>query len=269
MIRKLVLVLVLALVTGGFAAYGQDATPAPQTAPPPPETPAQQPPQAEPASAGQQPSSAEESSDLDITKKKKTVRVHDYRNWVFNVGGGASLGSGTTKTFVRGGGGVASAGVARNFSRYLGLKADFIWANLPLRDSALVLAQAPGATTGLYALNVGPIINIPVNKKYAGYFVVAPGFYHRQGKLDSSTLVPGSPCNTFWQWWGVCSNGIVSLSTDFLKSSQNEFGFNFGAAVTRKVGTGFRELYLEARYMHGSHNGIATNVEPLIVGLRW
>ena len=49
---------------------------------------------------------------------------------------------GTTRTYVRGGGIVATAGVARNANKYVGLRGDFIFANLPLRDSALQLGQA-------------------------------------------------------------------------------------------------------------------------------
>ena len=63
------------------------------------------------------------------------------------MGAGANLDSGTTRTWVRQGGFVATAGVARNGNKYLGLRADFIFANLPLRDSTLQLAQATGATT--------------------------------------------------------------------------------------------------------------------------
>ena len=57
-----------------------------------------------------------------------------------------------------------------------------------------------------------PIINIPVNKMWGGYFVFGPGYYHRSGKLDSSSVVPGSACNEFWNWWGTCFNGSVPIN---------------------------------------------------------
>ncbi len=122
-------------------------------------------------------------------------KVKDYQNWAFNVGGGASLTAGTTKTFVRGGGGIAAAGVARNYSKYFGFRADFQWDNLPLRNSALQLAQAPGATSHVYSLMIDPIINVPVTKVVGLLLSGGASFYHRSGTLDSSTAIPGSACN--------------------------------------------------------------------------
>ena len=47
---------------------------------------------------------------------------------------------------------MGTVGVARNANKYLGLRADFIYANLPLRDSTLQLAQATGAPIGAFHL---------------------------------------------------------------------------------------------------------------------
>ncbi len=88
-----------------------------------------------------------------LSRRKKP---HDYKNWVFDVGGGANLDSGTTRTWVRGGGLVGTAGVARNANKYLGLRADFIFADLPLRDSTENLAQATGARNYAYAIYARP-----------------------------------------------------------------------------------------------------------------
>src|SRR3979409_2256954 len=79
-------------------------------------------------------SSSQETPEVDTTRQRKT-RPHDYRNWTFNVGGGVNLPSGTTRTYVKGGGAVATVGAARNFNKYFGVKLDFMWANLPLRTS--------------------------------------------------------------------------------------------------------------------------------------
>ncbi len=78
----------------------------------------------------------------DSSSRRK--RIHDYKNWNYNVGAGANLDSGPTRTWVRQGGFVAAAGVARNANKYLGLRADFMFANLPLRDSTQNLALATG-----------------------------------------------------------------------------------------------------------------------------
>ena len=206
----------------------------------------------------------QEASDADMTGRPK-VKVRDYPKWQFNIGGGANLPSGTTRTYVRGGGGVATAGLARNANKYVGLRAEFWWENLPLRSSALALAQASGATSGVYSVSLDPVFNIPVTAKYSGFLLVGPSFYHRYGSLNSPTIPPGSACNGFYSWWTYCP---TSLPSDFAKTSQNEFGLNIGGGVARKIGQR-AELYLDWRYQHGSHKGISTNTKPITIGIRW
>ena len=87
--------------------------------------------------AGQQPAAPGPENPEDESTSRRKAHPHDYKNWTFNIGGGANLPSGTTRTFVKGGGGVAGAGVARNYSKYFGFRLDFLWADLPLRTSAL------------------------------------------------------------------------------------------------------------------------------------
>ena len=262
------LALLILIILWGALGFAQTA-PAGQAPATPPATPApaaQQP--ATPAPAAQQPDSSQESADEVSSSRRK--RVHDYRNWVYNVGAGANLDSGATRTWVREGGFAAGAGVARNANKYLGLRADFVFANLPLRDSALEVAQATGATTHVYSLALDPIINLPVTKVYGGYFLLGADFLHRTGSLQSDTTIPGSPCNSFWNWWGACqsSNFSIPLSGRFTNSSLNQFGYNVGVGVTRKMPSGV-EIYGEFRIMHGTHNGITTDYRPITIGLRW
>jgi len=263
MIRKFATACVLpslvliAMLTAAAAVHAQQ-TPA---APPP-----DQPTQTEQQPQGQFSSSQEAApEEIDRPVKKK---VQGYEKWTFNVGGGASLTNGTTKTFVRGGGGVAAAGAARNYSRYFGIRLDCQFDNLPLRTSALQAAQATGATNHVYSFTLDPIINIPVSSNWGGYVVFGPGYYHRSGKLDDSTAIPGSACNSFFLWWGHCYNGSLPINGQFLHSSQNAFGYNFGGGITRKIRPNV-ELYAEFRYLHGKHNNITTDLRPITVGIRW
>lgn len=216
--------------------------------------------------ATQQPDNSQEAPEIPTPRRRTHIR--NYRTWSFDVGTGGNMPSGTTDTFVKSGGILGTVGAARNANRYLGLRLDFYWMNLPVRDSALLLASAPGAHDSLWALTLDPIINIPVTKKYSGYIVVGPAFYHRAGKLDSSSTVPGSGCNPFWVWWGACTVASIPLNGDFLKSNLNEFGEDLGGGVVRKM-HGNIELYAEYRLMHGSSNNIATDVRPITVGIRW
>ena len=249
----MLLVLMIVLVEQGSS----QTAPAGQTPAAPPST--EQTP-AQPLATAQEP------ADEESTSRRKKVR--DYKTWNYNVGAGANLDSGTTKTFVRGGGFVGTAGVARNGNKYLGLRADFIFANLPLRTSTLELAQASGATSYMLGVTLDPVLNFSVTSKYGGYVLIGPGFYHRSGSLNSDTTVPGSPCNTFWTWWGTCFNSSLPLNGKFVDASQNQFGYNFGGGVTRKMPSGV-ELYAEFRFTHGSHNGITTDVRPITIGVRW
>lgn len=269
MIRKFATVSALTLlaVIMGTQAFSQTTpTPEPPATPDPAsQTSAAQTPAAQTPST-QTPASGQEPADEESTSRRK--RVHDYKNWSYNVGVGANLDSGPTKTFVRGGGVAGSVGVARNANKYLGLRADFMAANLPLRSSTLELAQASGATSYLLGVTLDPVVNFSVTSKYGGYVLFGPGFFHRTGSLDSDTTVPGSPCNPFWTWWGRCVNSSLPLSGKFVNASQNEFGYNFGGGVTRKMPSGV-EIYAEFRFMHGSHNGITTDVRPITIGVRW
>lgn len=232
--------------------------------PPAAPTAAQQTPAAQ--TSAQQPTNAQEPAEEESTSRRK--KVHDYKNWSYNIGAGANVDSGTTKQFVRGGGVVGNFGVARNANKYLGLRADFIFADLPLKDSALQLAQANSATSYMLGVTLDPIINLPVTSKYGAYVLFGPGYFHRSGSLSGDTTVPGSPCNAFFIWWGRCSNSSLPLNGKFSDSSQNQLGYNFGGGIVRKMPSGV-EIYAEYRFTHGSHNGITTDVRPITIGVRW
>jgi hypothetical protein len=251
--------ILVSILTGVAAVHAQQTQ---QQQPP-----QQQAPQTQTQQQPAQSSSSQETSPEE-TSPSRRKKPHDYKNWVFNVGGGASLPHGTTHTYVRGGGGVAAAGVARNYSKYFGLRLDVQFDNLPLRTSALELAQAPGANSHVFSVMLDPIINIPVAKNWGGYFVVGPSFYHRSGKLDSSSAIPGSACNGFFEWWGRCNAGSLPINGNFLHSSLNQFGENFGGAITRKIRHNI-DFYAEFRYMHGKHGDNSTDVSPITVGIRW
>jgi hypothetical protein len=271
MIGKFATALTLMILTVllGAQASAQTAPPA-QPAPPPAQQPADQQPAQQPTAqppAAQQPDTGQEPAE-EVPVSRRRAKPKNYKNWTYDVGLGANLDSGATRSFVREGGGVATAGVARNANRYLGLRADFIFANLPLRDSVLQNAPATGDNNNLYAVTLDPIINIPASKTVGGYVLLGPGFYHRQGSLSGDTTVPGSGCNPFWIWWGACEGVSIPLSGDFIRSNQNSWGYNFGAGLTRKMPSGV-ELYLEVRLTHGKNGNVTTDVRPITLGVRW
>ncbi len=256
-------------ILGGAATVQAQQTPAQEQPPAAQQQPSNPQPSNPPtgnASSSNPQSGNQEASPEELPGRKPKVK--EYKNWSFNVGGGGSLTNGETTKFVRGGGGVAAAGVARNYSKYLGLRFDFQFDNLPLRTSALEQAQALSATSQVYSFLFDPIINIPVTKVWSGYIVVGGSFFHRSGKLDSSTAIPGSACNAFFTWWGNCFNSSLPLNRNFISTSQNQWGENFGAGVARKIRPNI-EIYGEFRYLHGTHSGITTDLRPITVGVRW
>ncbi len=232
----------------------------------PTQDPAAQQPQQPQADQQSSSSSSQETEEVGPLHKKSKARPYD--KWAFNAGGGASLTSGDTSHFVRGGGGVGAVGIARNANSYFGLRLDFQFDNLPLRTSALEAAQATSANDHAYTLMLDPIINIPVTNNWGGYVLGGGTFLHRSGELNDSRAIPGSACNNFFLWWGQCFNNSLPINGDFLHSSQNEFGYNFGGGITRKLTPKF-QLYGEFRFVHGKHDNITTDFHPITVGLRW
>ncbi len=269
---RIALVLIgMAILAGAATVYAQD-TPAqaPPSNPPSAQQPADQPQTANPQVANPQ-SSNPQSSTQEVSAEElpgRKPKEKGYNTWSFNVGGGGSLTNGETTKFVRGGGGVGAAGVARNVSKYFGLRFDFQYDNLPLRTSALDEAQALSGTSQVYSFLLNPIINIPVTRLWSGYIVAGGGFFHRSGKLNSSTAIPGSACNAFFTWWGNCFNASLPLNESFVSTGQNQWGESFGGGIARKV-HGNIEIYGEFRYLHGIHSGITTDLRPITVGVRW
>jgi opacity protein-like surface antigen len=280
MIRKLVMGLALAMLAGSGIEAQQNQSPQDQaqpsqTQPSPAQQDQAQPSQTQPApeqapAAAQTPatqpsSSSQEAADDEYGRRRAKK---DYKKWTYNVNAGSNLTRATTKTFVKGGGILGGGGVARNFSQYFAFRLDFQFVNLPLRSSALQEAQAPSASSHVYVLTLDPQFSLPVTKRYTAFLLAGPSFLRRAGKLSSSTAVPGTACNAFYDWWGPCFNLSLPLSGDFVKESQNEIGYNFGGGVARKMSNG-HEIFAEYRQQHGSHGGRTTDWRSITVGLRW
>lgn len=222
-------------------------------------------PSGQPAQAQQQPEqpSSQEPQEEETSSSRK-AKPKEYKNWTYHVGGGAALMNATTQNFVRNGGFVAEAGVARNYSKYLGLQAQFQWNSLPLRTSALREAQAPSGSSYMYSVMFDPIINIPVTKVWSGFGVIGGNFSHRGGTLDSSTVIRGTGCSPFYHWWGTCRNGSIPVTGNFLSTSQNNLGFNAGFGITRKI-RGNVEFYAEFRYVRSAE----TSLRPITIGFKF
>ena len=254
----------LAIVAGTPTARAQQAS-AQQASGQPSQA---QPSQDQPSQAQQDNQQAGSQEAPEETTSRRRAKPRDFNNWLFNVGGGASLTNGTTRAFARGGGGAGAAGAARNYSKYFGFRADVQWDDLPLRNSAFILAQAPGGNDHVYSIMLDPIVTLPATKEWSGYVLIGPSFYHRTGKLDSSAAQPGTPCNPFWLWWGACHSNNLRQDGRFLRSNVNQFGENFGAGIAYKIRPKL-EIYGEFRYLHGSSYRNTTDLRPVTIGVRF
>jgi opacity protein-like surface antigen len=248
------------------ASSDQSASPQPPTQDQPAKDQQAQPQQ--PQTPANPQSGSEEANPQEIPVSQRRAKPPEFKKWNYNVAGGGGLYDGSTKLYVRGGGGIAAGGVARNYNKYVGLRLDVQWDNLPLNATALQQAQSPGGHSYVYSAMLNPIFSIPVSKLWSGYVLVGPSYFHRSGKLDSSNAQPGSICNGFFEWWGRCYAGSIPVNGDFLKASQNEFGYDVGAGVARKI-TPRIEIYAEVRYMHGTHLKVTTDMRPITLGIRW
>lgn len=270
-VRAVCLIAILAGAVTALAQTPDQASPdqqnsAPQSSAQPPQSGQQQQPQSEQQPANSQ-AGNEEATPEEATPRHR-LKPKEFKNWNYNVGGGANVNSGATKQFVVGGGGTFGGGVTRNASKYLGLRLEVGFDNLPLRQTALILAQASGGNAHVYTVTLDPIINVPVNKLWSGYVLFGPSYLHRSGKLLTSTALPGEACNPFFQWWARCFAGSLPPNANFTRSSHNEFGYNLGGGIARKVYNNV-EVYVDFRIIHGNHNNITTDVRPITMGVRW
>ncbi len=124
---RIALAFIVATILVGATPVHAQQTPA---TPPPPDqqAPAQQQP------AAQQPadqSSSQEATPEEIGPLRKP-KAPEFNKWTFNVGGGASLTNGTTRTYVRSGGLIAAAGVGPQLQQVFRPALRF-----PIRQSAL------------------------------------------------------------------------------------------------------------------------------------
>ena len=244
-------------LAGAASVYAQTSQPAqPQQ------------PQSKPPQAQQQPDSNQEATVEESTPERK-AKANQYKKWVYNVGGGAGLTSGNTKNFVRSGGGIAAAGVARNGSKYLGIRFDFQFDNLPLKQSALQAAQATGANSHVYTFMLDPIINIPASTNWGGYILGGPALLCIA--RANSILRPRFPVRpaTVFSYGGAIASTIACRSMGSSSTpARTNLARNFGGGITRKIRPNM-DLYVEFRFLHGKHNDISTDLRPITIGVRW
>lgn len=191
-----------------------------------------------------------------------------FPRWNFNVGGGVGFPEGTSANFANNGANFVVGG-GPNFSSRLGLDAEFMWHDLPIKKNVINDLQVPHASAREYTVTANAIFRIPTHGKMGFYAIGGGGWYHRSGELTAPTYKPGTVCPPFWIWWGGCINGFFPAKVVLASSSSDDLGWNIGGGITYSLGGSHLKFYGETRYHHAPHKQINSDLLPLTFGLRW
>jgi hypothetical protein len=192
----------------------------------------------------------------------------DFPRWNFNVGGGVGFPVSDTRNFA-GEGANFSVGAGPNFSRYFGVNGEFMWNDLPIKQSVLNQVGITDANSQLYALTFNAILRTPGQTHLGLYFIGGGGWYRRTGQASAPSLAVGAACPFFLAWWGSCVNGIFTGNAVLQSVTTDAFGENLGGGVTYRFGESSVKFYTEIRWHHAPHNHVNTDLLPLTFGFRW
>jgi hypothetical protein len=195
-----------------------------------------------------------------------SAQDHPY---IFNIGGGPGFPVSSISDFANVGGHfVAGAGI--NTKRGFGLDGEFMWHDLPPKQSIINLTGAPDGAARMYSFTGNIIVHSPGEHKAGLYGIGGIGWYHRSWELTHPTLAIGTTCLPSYVWWGVvCTNGLVSTDAKLASGSSDAFGFNVGLGLTYRLGESPAKFYTELRYHRAYTSGIDTQVLPLTFGIRF
>lgn len=191
----------------------------------------------------------------------------DVHLWNATIGGGVGFPQSTSANFANNGADFVVGG-GPNLTRYLGLDAEFMWHELPIKRNIVEDIGVPNARARVYAVTLNAIVPIPTHGKIGFYVIGGGGWYHRSGELTAPAIVPGEICDPFYVWWGGCVDGFVPGQKVLASSNSDSFGPNVGGGITYKFDWGLK-LFGEVRYHHASHDKIDTDLLPLTFGVRW
>jgi Outer membrane protein beta-barrel domain len=195
--------------------------------------------------------------------------AQDAPRYNFTIGGGPGFPQGDIGNIV-GTGGHFVVGGGANLGHTLGFDAEFMWHDLPPKQSVIALTGAPDGSARLYSVTGNIMAHTSEARKFGGYGIGGIGWYHRSWELTTPTLSLGTVCLPSYVFWGVvCTNGLVSSNAVLRSGSANAFGWNIGAGATFRLGESHGKFYTELRYHAAYFSHITTQVLPLTFGFRW
>ena len=195
------------------------------------------------------------------------AQVEDPK-YTFNFGAGPGFPQGRISDFANTGAHIVVGG-GLNLSHMIGTNAEFMWHDLPPKDSIIALTGAPDGSARQYSVTGNLILKTPPGR-LGGYAIGGIGWYHRSWELTAPTLSLGTVCLPSYVWWGVvCGNGLVQSTAILQSGSSDSFGWNGGAGLTFRIRESAAKIYTEVRYHQASHNRVTTKILPLTFGIRW
>ena len=187
----------------------------------------------------------------------------------FTIGGGPGFPQNDISNVVNSGGHFVVGG-GLNVGKHIGFDAEFMWHELPPKQSVIAATGAPNGSARLYSVTGNMMAHTNEAHHLGLYGIGGIGWYHRSWELTAPTLSIGTICLPSYFFWGVvCTNGLVSSNAVLRSGSANAFGLNIGAGVTYRLGGSHAKFYTEARYHYAYFSHINTAVLPLTFGFRW
>src|SRR5262245_21498431 len=186
------------------------------------------------------------------------------KHFTFDVGAGFSFPVGVTADHTKTGFNFVASGGARFDPRFsVGL--DFAFNSMNVKNSLEVsgVDLSQGAVMRLWSLTANPTYQFVKEERFSVYATGGYGLYNRKLDLPVPGPVPVTVCDAFW---GVCVTRTVSSVVATCDLSTHKGGYNVGGGVNFGERTKF---FVEVRYHHMFTSSSATEIIPLIFGIRW
>jgi len=159
-----------------------------------------------------------------------------------------------------------------NFSRMFGFNAEYMYYDLPIRQSVAQSQNLNDTSGSLTAISLNGIVRPPVSLAKLGvYGIFGVGFYRRSVSSSTGPIYALTACQPSWVWWDiVCVNGQTQTEQHLASFSKDAGGYNFGGGLTYPLHHFHNaKWFLEYRYHKAYHSDVQTVVWPATVGLRW
>ena len=190
----------------------------------------------------------------------------------FNIGAGVAFPLAEAGSRFKTGGDF-QLGATFNFTRRLGVQAEYLYSGYNVQSNVLASSGVQGYHNMQYG-DLNAVYTVLPNHPFGVYVLGGPGIYHRRvdiTRFAGTAFVPY--CDP---WLFFCYTTPVSVEQVLGSRSRTDFGLNAGAGVSLRIFGGPIQLYAEGRYHYifgsidtpsGSRRATGQYI-PLVFGLR-